>query len=115
MSTARPLRVPADAYDNPPPTPLIDVPEVVAGPTAAVFGGFSRLRGRRAMHPVGVVLEARLIVPADPTLPRDWRSLDGTDGIVRFSKSIGTPPHIPDVLGVALRFGEQDVLLASAL
>ena len=67
------------------------------------------------MHPVGVVRTARLIVPRDHDLPADWRALDGTVGIVRLSKSAGTPRGFPDVLGVALRFGKQDLLLASAL
>ena len=94
---------------------LIEVPDAVARPTAAVFGGLSRLRGRRAMHPVGVVLAGQLQVPDDVSLPRAWRALDGMRGIVRFSKSVGLPGQVPDVLGVALRFGEQDLLLASAL
>lgn len=93
---------------------LVPVPPHVAGPTALVFGGLSRLRGKRAMHPVGVVTSATLAVAATGGLPDTWRALDGATGIVRFSKSIGLPRQVPDVLGVALRFGGQDLLLASA-
>lgn len=94
--------------------PLVPVPPHVAALTGLIFGGLSRLRGRRAMHPVGVVMEAALVVADDAALPDSWRALDGVDGVARFSKSIGLPGRIPDVLGVALRFGGQDLLLASA-
>lgn len=105
-----------DVLKPPPPVPLRTIPPVLARPTAAVFGTFSRLRGRRAMHPFGVVRTARLsVVQGDHELPDAWRALDGAPGIVRLSKSVGTPRGFPDVLGVALRFGEQDLLLASSL
>ena len=103
------------ALKPPPAVQLVPVPPHVAAPTSAIFGGFSRLRGKRAMHPVGVVTTATLRVPADERLPGAWRDLDGAFGIARFSKSIGLPAHVPDVLGIALRFGGQDLLLASAL
>jgi hypothetical protein len=101
--------------EPPPTTQLVPVPPAVARPTAAIFGGLSRLRGRRAMHPTGLLLSGQLSVPSDPRLPADWRSLDGAHGLVRFSKAIGLPGGIPDVLGIALRFGDQDILLATAL
>lgn len=104
----------AEALQPPPPHQLVAVPPPVARPTGAVFGGLSRLRGRRAMHPVGVVRTATLAVPAATSLPAPWRALDGAQGIVRFSKSVGFPGRVPDILGIALRFGEQDLLLASA-
>lgn len=118
-----PVEVPApidvdpaeEAFRPPPPTPLRDVSRIVAAPTAALFGTLSRLRGKRAMHPVGVVRSARLSVPDEPGLPPAWRALDGATGVIRLSKSAGTPRRVPDVLGMALRFGEQDLLLASAL
>ena len=66
------------------------------------------------MHPAGVVRTATLAVPAAADLPLPWRALDGAEGIVRFSKSVGLPGRVPDVLGIALRFGGQDLLLASA-
>lgn len=66
------------------------------------------------MHPVGVVTSATLAVASGARVPDKWRALDGATGIVRFSKSIGLPRHVPDVLGIALRFGGQDLLLASA-
>lgn len=102
------------ALRPPPPVPLVPVPPHVAAPAAAVFGGFARLRGRRPMHPVGVVTEATVAIPDDDRLPEAWRTLDGAAGIARFSKSIGLPGRVPDVLGMALRFGGQDILLSSA-
>lgn len=120
MSAPAPLPIGSDAeHDDllrpPPPVPLRTLPAALARPTAAIFGTLSRLRGRRAMHPVGVVRTARLSVPDSAALPASWRALDGAAGVVRLSKSIGTPRGFPDVLGVALRFAEQDLLLASAL
>lgn len=109
------IRDEADPLDPAPPVELVAVPRAVARPTAALFGGLSRLRGKRAMHPAGVVLRATLQVPSSPSLPAEWRRLDGAEGIVRFSKSVGTPGAAPDVLGLALRFGDQDVLVASSL
>lgn len=103
------------ALKPPPAVQLVPVPPHVAAPVSAIFGGFSRLRGKRAMHPVGVVTTAALHVPSDPALPAAWRDLDGITGVMRFSKAIGLPQHVPDVLGLALRFGGQDILLASAL
>ena len=103
-----------DLLHPPVPAELISLPPAVSRPTAAVFGTLSRLRGRRAMHPEGVVVTATLAVPARGDLPRRWREMDGATGIVRFSKSVGLPRGWPDVLGIALRFGTQDLLLASA-
>src|SRR5687768_15932572 len=103
------------ALRPPPPVRLVPVPPQIAVPTSLVFGGLSRLRGQRVMHPVGVVTEATLTVDHAGRIPSAWRDLDGARGVARFSKSIGLPGGVPDVLGIALRFGGQDLLLASAL
>jgi hypothetical protein len=103
------------ALKPPPAVALVPVPPHVAALTSFIFGGLSRLRGRRAMHPIGVVTTATLDVPDDDALPSQWRDLSGVTGVARFSKSIGLPGRVPDVLGIALRFGGQDLLLASAL
>lgn len=116
MSTAADHSEPAQlALRPPPPVRLVPVPPHIAAPTSFVFGGLSRLRGKRAMHPVGVVTEASLTVDHTARVPSAWRDLDGVTGVARFSKSIGLPGRVPDVLGIALRFGGQDLLLASAL
>ena len=116
MSTAEHDSEPAQlALRPPPPVRLVHVPPHIAAPTSFVFGGLSRLRGKRAMHPVGIVTEATLAVDHAGRIPPAWRALDGVSGIARFSKSIGLPRQVPDVLGIALRFGGQDLLLASAL
>lgn len=116
VSTAEQPSEPAQlALRPPPPIRLIPVPPHIALPTSFVFGNLSRLRGKRAMHPEGVVTEAALAVDHTGRIPPAWRELDGVSGVARFSKSIGLPGRVPDVLGLALRFGGQDLLLASAL
>lgn len=109
-----PVPIPTDALQPPPPVELVPLSPVTALPTAAVFGAFARLRGRRPMHPDGVVRRAVLTVAGDATLPAAWRAMDGTTGVARFSRSVGLPPALPDVLGIALRFGAQDLLFASS-
>ena len=115
LQESAPGRLDPDLLRPPPRTQLVPVPPAIARPTAAIFGGLSRLRGRRAMHPTGVLLSAVLSVPDDARLPEAWRALDGTQGIARLSKAIGLPGRVPDVLGIALRFGSQDLLLATVL
>jgi hypothetical protein len=90
----------------------------------AVLGVIAGLRGGKAVHPRGVVYEARLSVtgagaaPPAATLlsrPGEHRAL------ARFSRSVGLPRPIPDLLGLAIRVldahgpGEhQDFLLVSS-
>ncbi|MFA9446853.1 hypothetical protein [Egicoccus sp. AB-alg6-2] len=82
----------------------------------------ARLRGARAFHPHGVVLDAvwrpsdagREILVGAPLLERDRPAL------VRFSHGIGLPAGAPDLLGVALKVPDvhgdgrdQDLLFTS--
>jgi hypothetical protein len=77
------------------------------------------------VHPHGVVHEARLVVDGSLEAPTGAELLD-TPGehraIMRFSRSLGLPRPLPDLLGVALRvldaYGEgrhQDVLAVSSV
>ncbi|MEU4579431.1 hypothetical protein ACBI99_13970 [Nonomuraea sp. ATR24] len=79
------------------------------------FGAAARLRRGRPLHPAGLVLDARLRVHGTG---RVWgaefldRRMD-LEGIARFSRSTGVPPPLPDILGIALRWEQSDLLLAS--
>ncbi len=109
---------PADAVLGPllasaPPATRPPVPRWAAVAVGAAFGALSLLRGRRSLHPRGLAFAAVLRVPDDPRLPRAWRDLDAQPAVLRCSRAAGLPEPWPDVLGVALRVGEQDLLLSS--
>jgi hypothetical protein len=90
-----------------------------------VLAGVAAARGAKAVHPHGVSYRARLVIdgaahaPAASQLlstPREYCAL------MRFSRSLGLPRPIPDLLGVSLRvldaYGptcHQDVLLVSSI
>ena len=84
---------------------------------AAVFGLTARLRGTRALHPVGVCGSARLDVRPGPT--SGVAILDGPGphaGLARWSRATGRRGEGLDVEGLALRLDGPaggDVLLAS--
>ena len=79
----------------------------------------SRVRGERAVHAEGLLLEARLqVTPQGP--PTGAPLLDAAgdhDAVVRFSRAIGLPDRVPDVYGLAIRVPElgQDLLLDTAV
>ena len=95
---------------------------LIAGATAAVFGGLARLRGRRIFHPKGVGFEATLTsVPGGPGGAQLFSRPEPQAAIVRLSRSVGLPESFPDPCGVAIRvpdaYGEgqdQDFLLVSS-
>lgn len=96
------------------------------GAVTAAFGTFARLRRGRALHPRGVVVDGVLhrtglrppsgasfvdAVPADGLAEEPVR--------VRLSRASGTPPPLPDVLGLAVRAttaagAPADLLLSTA-
>ena len=93
----------------------------IGGALAAV----AALRGGKAVHPDGVVHGARLVVDGAAHAPRG-SALLGTAGehqaIVRFSRSLGVPRPIPDLLGAAVRIVDaygpdqhQDLLMVSSV
>ena len=85
----------------------------------------SAARGGKAVHPHGAVHRARLAIDGAPHAPRasDLLSRPGEwTAVVRFSRSLGLPRPLPDLLGASLRvldaYGEgrhQDVLLVSSV
>ena len=66
--------------------------------------GASLVRGERAVHAKGTTLHARLIVPGGTRLGVPLLDEPGTHpAVVRFSRSVGLPDALPDVLGVGVR------------
>jgi hypothetical protein len=93
----------------------------VSGVLAAVAGA----RRGKAVHPHGVVHRATLRVPGAPAAPREARLLREPgehQAIVRFSRSLGLPRPLPDLLGMSIRvldvYGvgcHQDLLLVTSI
>ena len=74
------------------------------------FAGMFRLlklaRPERPIHPEGVGLSGHLARTGSPGEPSglDWLDQPGTDTVMaRFSRSVGLPQGLPDILGLALR------------
>lgn len=74
---------------------------------AALFGALSRLRGRRVFHPDGVGFEGALTVHGRKGEKALGAALVDEPAVrecvVRFSRGLGLPEPLPDVLGIALR------------
>jgi hypothetical protein len=72
----------------------------------ATLAGVGFVRRAKPVHPHGVTYSARLSVPGAPWAPAGSALLSAPDehaAIVRFSRSIGTPRPLPDLLGMSLR------------
>lgn len=73
---------------------------------AAAVRWLSSVRGRRIFHPYGLAYTATLTIDTPPLSPSECLLL-GTarsyPAIVRFSRGIGLPQPLPDILGIALR------------
>lgn len=71
-----------------------------------VLAGLAAIRGGKAVHPHGAVYEAELVVPSH-TGALGATELFGNPGrraaLVRFSRSLGLPRPLPDLLGMSLR------------
>lgn len=89
-----------------------------------VFEAVSAVRGARSLHPYGIVCEATLCVTGSPAAPRA-SALLSTPGehraLVRFSRALGLPEPLPDLLGLSLRVPDaygpgahQDFLLVTS-
>ena len=95
----------------------------VRGFSATTFASLSRLRGHRVFHPYGESFDANLTFDrtADRWLPDVLARPRRHDAIVRFSRGLGLPDVLPDVLGMAIKlpnlYGtgwDQDWLLVTS-
>lgn len=107
---------------NRPAQLAMDTAGAIVGGTLA---GVAKLRGGKAVHPHGVSYTARLAVDGAPAAPRASELLSTRaehPAIVRFSRSVGLPRPLPDLLGMSIRvldaYGEghhQDFLLVTSV
>lgn len=92
--------------------------------TGSVLAGASALRRTKAVHPRGTVREATLEITGAPAAPSGsllLREPGDHRALVRFSRSLGLPHPLPDLLGMAVRvldaYGpgrHQDLLFISS-
>jgi hypothetical protein len=90
----------------------------------AVLAALAAVRRGKAVHPHGVVYEAELAIAGDSTAPQAAELLARRGehhAIARFSRSIGLPRPITDLLGLSLRVPDaygsgmhQDFLLVTS-
>jgi hypothetical protein len=91
----------------------------------ALLAALAAARGGKPVHPKGVVHRARLVIDGGPDAPQGselLRTRGEHDALVRFSRSLGVPRPLPDLLGVSLRvldvYGpgrHQDALMVSSV
>jgi hypothetical protein len=93
------------------------------GLMAGIFGSLSALRGKRIFHPDGAAYRATLtMLPADRLDPLVGFAAETTsDAYVRFSRGVGLPEKIPDILGLAIKVPlfagaeiDQDLLMVTS-
>ena len=71
-----------------------------------VLAALAAARRGKAFHPEGVVYEARLAIAGDPAAPKAAQLLSRPGdhlAIARFSRAVGLPRPIPDLLGLSIR------------
>jgi hypothetical protein len=89
-----------------------------------VLAVLAAVRRGKAFHPDGVVYDARLSIAGHPAAPQAAELLSRPcehHAIARFSRAVGLPRPIPDLLGLSLRVpgaygsgGHQDFLLVTS-
>lgn len=91
-------------------TQQLSLLSAVTGSAGQAFAVLFRLlkiaRPDRPIHPEGLGLAGTLARTGNPAGPSgiDWLDTAGTDQVVaRFSRSLGLPQALPDILGLALR------------
>lgn len=104
---------------------------VATAPTKALFMALSAaraarlegMRGARVFHPDGIGFEAELTIAGNSSAPEGTLLGDpaGHAAVVRFSRAVGLPSQVPEILGVAIRLTDvhgpgrhQDFMLASS-
>ena len=101
------------------------ISEATSLAAGTAMAALAAVRRGKAVHPHGVVHRARLVVPGDAAAPQA-STLLATPGeheaILRFSRSIGLPRPLPDLLGISLRVldaygpgADQDFLLVTSI
>lgn len=79
----------------------------------AVFAGLQVFRPDRPIHCHGVILEGT-VTHNRVFSGEEWFDTLGEEPVLaRISRSVGLPDALPDVVGLALRIGDSDVLLAT--
>ena len=88
------------------------------------LAGLAGIRGGKAVHPHGVTYGATLRMDGEPAAPQGSALLSTRaerPALVRFSRSLGLPRPLPDLLGVSIRvldaYGDgahQDFLLVTS-
>lgn len=88
--------------------------QAVAGSAfAAVFRAIKVVRPQRPIHPKGIQLVGTLERDSGVRAPSGipWLDTAGSNVVdARLSRSIGLPDAFPDIIGLAVRFTEQDKL-----
>ena len=105
--------------------PAAAIVEAAGYSVGLVLAGAAAVRRGKAVHPHGVVFDAELVVRS---VPRELESaaLFATPGrrpaIVRFSRSLGVPRPLPDLLGMSVRVPDaygsgrhQDFLMVTSV
>jgi len=100
----------------------MDTAGLIVGGTLA---GVAKLRGGKAVHPHGISYTARLALDGALAAPRGSTLLSTRaehPAIVRFSRSVGLPRPLPDLLGMSIRVVDaygagqhQDFLLVTSM
>src|SRR4051794_23598578 len=107
------------------PSPIGIASDVAGWAVSGVLAAVAAARRGKAVHPHGAVHRAILRVPGDPAAPRAARLLSEPgdhEAIVRFSRSVGLPRPLPDLLGMSIRVPDaygagahQDLLLVTSI
>ena len=101
---------------------------IVGKSAGAIIGGalaaLAAIRGGKAFHPHGAVYEARVTITGSAAAPQAAELLARPGehrAIARFSRAVGVPRPLPDLLGLSLRIPDahgrgshQDFLLVTS-
>ncbi len=98
--------------------------QAIGTTVGGVLAALAAARRGKAVHPHGVVYSGRLRITGEPAAPAGATLLaePGEHGaIVRFSRSVGVPRPVPDLLGMSIRLPDvhgtgrhQDFLLVTS-
>jgi hypothetical protein len=98
--------------------------QAIGTTVGGVLAGLAAVRRGKAVHPHGVVYSGRLRVTGGPPAPRGSSLLSEPrehEAVVRFSRSVGVPRPVPDLLGMSIRLPDvhgpgrhQDFMLVTS-